>query len=198
MSATMRQIAARPLNGMPNAACGPRPGAGSAVPDRQLARIHRAEVRYGRHEPTHETSRFPAQIDLLGPRRRRRCITALGNLKLVEAAVRAYGAEAFDDYKALVCVFLFGGNDAAQHGGAAPTPRTTTQYAAARATLALPQRAAATACAACRRRRLGRRAATDCSQPSTATIQWACAACRACSTPARPRCWPTSARWCSR
>ncbi|MGH8082940.1 MAG: DUF1501 domain-containing protein, partial [Lysobacter sp.] len=37
--------------------------------------------------------------------------SALGNLRLVEAATRAYGASSFDDYKALVCVFMFGGND---------------------------------------------------------------------------------------
>lgn len=36
--------------------------------------------------------------------------SALGNLKLVEAATRAKGIS-FPDYKALVCVFLHGGND---------------------------------------------------------------------------------------
>src|SRR5688500_15891303 len=66
--------------------------------------------------------------------------SALGNLKLVEAAVRGYGPKAFDDYKALVCVFLYGGNDALNM----VVPRDGThynQYAAARATLALPQSA---------------------------------------------------------
>jgi uncharacterized protein (DUF1501 family) len=66
--------------------------------------------------------------------------SALGNLKLVEAAVRGYGPKAFDDYKALVCVFLYGGNDALNM----VVPRDGThynEYAAARATLALPQSA---------------------------------------------------------
>lgn len=36
--------------------------------------------------------------------------SALGNLKLVEAATRAKGV-VFPDYKALVCIFLHGGND---------------------------------------------------------------------------------------
>lgn len=66
--------------------------------------------------------------------------SALGNLKLVEAAVRGYGPKAFDDYKALVCVFMYGGNDALN----TVVPRSGTQYAEyaqARATLALPQSA---------------------------------------------------------
>lgn len=64
--------------------------------------------------------------------------SALGNLKLVEAAVRGYGPKAFNDYKALVCVFMHGGNDALNM----VVPRSGTQYnqyAEARATLALPQ-----------------------------------------------------------
>jgi len=36
--------------------------------------------------------------------------SALGNLQLLQAATRA-SAYAFNDYKALVCVFLYGGND---------------------------------------------------------------------------------------
>ena len=66
--------------------------------------------------------------------------SAMGNLKLVEAAVRGYGPKAFADYKALVCVFMYGGNDALNM----VVPRSGTpytQYAAARATLALPQSA---------------------------------------------------------
>lgn len=66
--------------------------------------------------------------------------SALGNLRLLEAATRAYGPTAFDDYKAMVCVFLFGGNDALNM----VIPRDAThygQYAAARATLAVPQSA---------------------------------------------------------
>lgn len=62
--------------------------------------------------------------------------SALGNLRLVEAATRAYGPTAFDDYKALVCVFMFGGNDALNM----VIPRDDAhyaQYAAARATLAV-------------------------------------------------------------
>jgi len=64
--------------------------------------------------------------------------SALGNLRVLEAATRAYGADAFDDYRALVCVFLFGGNDSLNM----VIPRDTThynQYAAARATLAVPR-----------------------------------------------------------
>src|SRR6478735_1705451 len=36
--------------------------------------------------------------------------SALGNLQLLQAATRASSAS-FSDYKALVCVFLYGGND---------------------------------------------------------------------------------------
>ena len=64
--------------------------------------------------------------------------SALGNLRMLEAATRAYGPTAFDDYKALVCVFMFGGNDALN----TVIPRDAahySQYAAARATLAVPQ-----------------------------------------------------------
>ena len=64
--------------------------------------------------------------------------TAMGNLKLLEAAVTRYGASAFSDYKALVCVFLFGGNDSFNM----VVPRGATQYAEyanSRATLALAQ-----------------------------------------------------------
>lgn len=64
--------------------------------------------------------------------------SALGNLRLVEAATRAYGPNAFDDYKALVCVFLFGGNDSLN----TVIPRSNAdyqRYATARATLKVPQ-----------------------------------------------------------
>ena len=37
--------------------------------------------------------------------------SALGNLKLVSAATHAINGGVFNDYKALVCVFLNGGND---------------------------------------------------------------------------------------
>lgn len=64
--------------------------------------------------------------------------TALGNLRLLQSTTQAYGAGAFDDYKALVCVFLFGGNDAMN----TLIPYDTTgyqRYAQARATLAVPR-----------------------------------------------------------
>ena len=64
--------------------------------------------------------------------------SARGNLRLLESAARAYGPNAFSDYKALVCVFLFGGND----GLNMVVPRSAThyqRYAQARATLAVPQ-----------------------------------------------------------
>lgn len=64
--------------------------------------------------------------------------SALGNLRLVEAATRAYGPASFDDYKALVCVFLFGGNDSLNM----VIPRDSSHYAqyrSARATLAVEQ-----------------------------------------------------------
>ncbi|TKR30989.1 DUF1501 domain-containing protein [Luteimonas gilva] len=66
--------------------------------------------------------------------------SALGNLRLLEAATRAYGPTAFDDYKAMVCIFMFGGNDALNM----VIPRDAShysQYATARATLAVPQSA---------------------------------------------------------
>lgn len=37
--------------------------------------------------------------------------SALGNLKLLQAATRVTSSYAFSDYKALICVFLYGGND---------------------------------------------------------------------------------------
>ena len=64
--------------------------------------------------------------------------SALGNLRLVEAATRAYGPAAFSDYKALVCVFLHGGND----GFNTVVPYSADryqQYQQARATLTLPR-----------------------------------------------------------
>ena len=64
--------------------------------------------------------------------------SAFGNLQLMHAATRAYGPAAFSDYKALVCVFLHGGNDGfnmvVPHSDAAYN-----QYHTARATLALPR-----------------------------------------------------------
>lgn len=64
--------------------------------------------------------------------------SAFGNLQLMHAATRAYGPAAFSDYKALVCVFLHGGNDGfntvVPHSDAAYN-----QYRTARATLALPR-----------------------------------------------------------
>ncbi|HRN62535.1 MAG TPA: DUF1501 domain-containing protein [Luteimonas sp.] len=64
--------------------------------------------------------------------------SALGNLRLMEATTRAYGPKAFNDYKALVCVFLFGGNDALN--SVIPYDTTAYQrYAQARATLAVPR-----------------------------------------------------------
>ncbi len=62
--------------------------------------------------------------------------TALGNLRLVEAATRAYGASAFTDYKALVCVFLNGGNDA-MNTVIPYDDAAYQQYRQARATLAV-------------------------------------------------------------
>lgn len=64
--------------------------------------------------------------------------SAMGNLKLLEAAIGGYGPNAFSDYKALVCVFMYGGNDALNM----VVPRDAThyaQYASARATLAVAQ-----------------------------------------------------------
>ncbi|RDZ29239.1 DUF1501 domain-containing protein [Lysobacter silvisoli] len=64
--------------------------------------------------------------------------SARGNLGLLEAATRSYGPNAFNDYKALVCVFLFGGND----GLNMVIPRSDPhygRYASARATLAVPR-----------------------------------------------------------
>lgn len=64
--------------------------------------------------------------------------SALGQLRLVEAATRSYGAAAFNDYKALVCVFLFGGNDSMN----TVVPRDSAHYQAyadARPSLAIPR-----------------------------------------------------------
>lgn len=66
--------------------------------------------------------------------------SALGNLRLVEAAANSYGSAIGNDYKALVCVFLYGGNDAMNMVVPRSAPHYA-QYATARATLALPQSA---------------------------------------------------------
>lgn len=58
--------------------------------------------------------------------------SALGNLKLVQAAVQQ---STFTDYKALVCIFLYGGNDSLNT--IVPTSGTPfTNYKALRGTLA--------------------------------------------------------------
>ena len=64
--------------------------------------------------------------------------SALGSLRLIEATTRAYGPAAFNDYRALVCVFLLGGNDALNT--VIPFDAAGYQrYAQARATLAVPR-----------------------------------------------------------
>src|SRR4029079_16651476 len=63
--------------------------------------------------------------------------SALGNLRLVQAAARQ-SAYSFGDYKALVCVYLSGGNDS--FNTVAPFDATTyATYAGSRHDLALPQ-----------------------------------------------------------
>ena len=49
----------------------------------------------------------------------------------------AYGAGPFNDYRALVCVFMYGGNDA--HNMIVPLDARYATYAANRGPLALPQ-----------------------------------------------------------
>ncbi|MFC4820698.1 DUF1501 domain-containing protein [Dokdonella ginsengisoli] len=62
--------------------------------------------------------------------------SALGNLRLISAAA-AQRPYLFGDYKALVCVFLFGGNDS--FNTLAPVSGTErTDYAASRGTIAVP------------------------------------------------------------
>jgi len=62
--------------------------------------------------------------------------SALGNLRLVAAAANARRF-AFDDYKALVCVFLYGGNDS--FNTIVPTSgQARTDYESSRGDLALP------------------------------------------------------------
>lgn len=64
--------------------------------------------------------------------------SALGNLRLIAAAAAASPQAVFGDYKALVCVFLGGGNDS--FNTLAPHDATRYPvYAATRAGLALPQ-----------------------------------------------------------
>lgn len=63
-------------------------------------------------------------------------LAAFGRLELLQAAAAAQGP--YTDYKALVCVFLFGGNDAFNM----VIPRSSTEhaeYAAARQALAVPR-----------------------------------------------------------
>ena len=66
---------------------------------------------------------------------------ALGNLQLVAAATRAKGG-IFPDYKALVCVYLFGGNDSFNTIVPHSAPHYA-QYSASRPALALSQAQAA-------------------------------------------------------
>jgi uncharacterized protein (DUF1501 family) len=62
--------------------------------------------------------------------------SALGNLRLISAAA-AQRPYAFGDYKALVCVFLFGGNDS--FNTVVPVSgQARTDYVASRGTLAIP------------------------------------------------------------
>ena len=65
--------------------------------------------------------------------------SALGNLKLVEAATRAKGI-VFPDYKALVCVFLHGGNDSCNMIVPWDAPHYAV-YNATRPAMAIPQAA---------------------------------------------------------
>ncbi len=64
--------------------------------------------------------------------------SAFGNLQLVHAAARAKAAYAFNDYKALICIFLYGGNDS--FNMVVPTDTTLyTQYKTVRPSLAVAQ-----------------------------------------------------------
>lgn len=66
--------------------------------------------------------------------------SACGNLQLLQAATLGYGTRAFTDYRALVCVYLYGGND----GLNTVVPydlASYQQYSTTRATLALPRSA---------------------------------------------------------
>jgi uncharacterized protein (DUF1501 family) len=64
--------------------------------------------------------------------------SALGNLQLVQAAATANAAYSFGDYKALICVFLYGGNDA--FNMVVPTDNTHyAQYQTVRPKIALAQ-----------------------------------------------------------
>jgi uncharacterized protein (DUF1501 family) len=64
--------------------------------------------------------------------------SAFGNLQLVHAATRAKAAYAFDDYKALICIFLYGGNDS--FNMVVPTDSAHyTQYKTVRPSLAVAQ-----------------------------------------------------------
>jgi uncharacterized protein (DUF1501 family) len=65
----------------------------------------------------------------------------LGQLQLVAAATRAAQGGVFADYKALVCVFLFGGNDSFNTIVPFDAPHYAT-YAATRPAMAVPQAAA--------------------------------------------------------
>jgi len=64
--------------------------------------------------------------------------SAFGNLQLVHAAARAKAAYAFNDYKALICIFLYGGNDS--FNMVVPTDNTHYgQYHTVRPSLAVAQ-----------------------------------------------------------
>ncbi len=66
--------------------------------------------------------------------------SALGNLKLLQAATHATNSYSFSDYKALICVFLYGGNDS--FNMVVPVSNGTgtarTNYQNIRSVLALP------------------------------------------------------------
>jgi uncharacterized protein (DUF1501 family) len=93
---------------------------------------------------------------------------ALGQLGVIAARAAAPG-----DYKALVCIFLYGGNDS--NNMIVPIDSAGyANYAKLRSTIALPG-----------------------LPPPMGCIR-RCRVCSHCGTPAALRWSPTSARWCSR
>ena len=109
-------------------------------------------------------------------------MTALGNT--IFDLQRIAAAAPLVDYKSLVCIFLYGGND----GNNVIVPAGGTdyaQYAAARASLALPQSSLLPLNPLVHRLGIRGRGASIRASPR----------CRACSMEAGPPWWPTWGRW---
>src|SRR5690606_13881824 len=109
-----------------------RARAAPAVPGHHFPRILDPEVRRAMHVDRRDFLRKSLCAALGGAG----LYSAFGNLKLISAAA-AQRPHVFGDYKALVCVFLFGGNDSFNTVVPA-SGQARADYVASRGSLAIP------------------------------------------------------------